>query len=84
MLDVKVKTPSGVLWGGEAKSVSSENTEGPFDVLSGHANFVTLINQKPIIVRTTKDKEHKFQFDRAAMYVVNDKVSIYTHLQHKR
>ncbi len=83
MLQVKIKTPGGPVWEGGANSISSENSEGAFDILPGHANFLTLINNKPITI-CSPDKKQEFKFDRAVIYVTKDVVSIYTHLLHKR
>ena len=47
-LHVRITQATDVLWEGEALSVSSENVDGPFDVLPLHANFVTLLKDVPI------------------------------------
>lgn len=71
------------MWEGVADSISSESSEGVFDILPGHANFLVLINNKPIIIRH-KDKKREFTFERAVIYVVADDVAIYTQLAYKR
>jgi len=47
VLQVKISTPTEVLWEGEAASVSSVNSQGTFDILPKHANFVTLVKGDP-------------------------------------
>jgi len=84
MLHVVIKSPTEIIWEGEAEWVSSENSVGPFDVLPGHANFITLIDNKPIVIQDTNTKKERYVFKRAALLVKNDEVSIYTHLEHKR
>ena len=75
-LIVKVATPSEVLWEGEADSVSSENSQGLFDILPLHANLITLIREKPIIVRTG-EKDKSYTFKSAVIYMHEDSVKIY-------
>lgn len=77
-LRVIVATPDEQIWEGKAESVSSENSAGPFDILPQHANFVTMIKGKPIIVRTLTDGEKTFTYKNAVITVAGDKVSIYT------
>lgn len=76
VLNIKINTPNETLWEGEAQSISSENSQGVFDVLPLHANMVTLILDKPIIVRT-KEKDRKYTFKSAVLYTHNSGVEIY-------
>ena len=77
MLTVTITSPEKIVWHGRAESVSSENSRGPFDILSQHANFITYIENKPVIVRLGK-QEHKFEFKRCVIYTQNNYVSCYT------
>ena len=79
MLSVKVSTAEKVIWEGEAESVSSHNTQGPFEILLKHANFITIIRQKPIIIRR-KDFEKVFNFDLAVIHTHDSIVRIYSDL----
>lgn len=56
-IHVKVHAPYKVYFDGEAVSVSAVNDTGPFDVLLGHHNFMTLLNQCDIVIRTDRDEE---------------------------
>ncbi len=76
-LTVVVTSPDEKVWEGQASSVSSENSEGPFDILPQHANFVTMVTDKPIVVRTTTEGENTFSYKNAVISVSGDKVSIY-------
>lgn len=76
-LQVVVATPDEKIWEGKAESVSSENSAGPFDILPQHANFVTMIKGKPILVRTLSEGEKTFTYKNAVITVSKDKVSIY-------
>jgi F0F1-type ATP synthase epsilon subunit len=78
--NVIVSTPSEILWIGLAYSVSSINSEGNFDILPQHANFITITKKSPIIIEASGGVDKKFKFDRAIIYVRSDKVSIYGNL----
>ena len=75
-LHVKVSTPTKVLFEGVAESVSSENTQGNFDILPYHADFVTLIQRKAIVIRT-EGREKQFSFKNAVIHVTKNKLRIY-------
>ena len=75
-LGVRIQTPEGVVWEGEAQAVSSENTAGAFDILPGHANLITLIERKPIVIQGERG-ERMFNFDRAIISLKDNWVSVY-------
>lgn len=69
---------TGVVWEGEATSVSSTNSQGPFDILPQHANFITIIKNQPLhIVRPNKEKK-TMQLTQAVLLVQDDTVSVYS------
>lgn len=74
---VRISSADSVLWEGAAVSISSENETGRFDVLPGHANFITMIEGKPIIVRTPAG-EKTFEYRNAVLYVTDGEVKIFT------
>lgn len=78
-IHVRINSPEKVLWEGEADSVSSENSKGPFDILPLHANFITFIENKPILVRM-ENSTKEYKFDNSVIYASQNKVFIYTHL----
>ncbi len=73
---VRVSSADERLWEGCAQSVSSENQSGRFDILPGHANFITMIEQNPITVRTAEG-EKTFEYPNAVVYVSNGSVEIF-------
>lgn len=78
---VKITTPDEVAWEGKAVSVSSQNSTGPFDLLPGHANFVTLINKDaPIVVRDEENKERSYTYTTAIISVRDGVVTVYTEI----
>lgn len=76
-LSVIVASTDKVLWTGIATSVSSVNSDGRFDILAGHANFITLIDNKPIEIVNTEGKSLTFSFKQAIVFIVNNLVKIY-------
>lgn len=76
---VSINSPDELIWEGMANSVSSKNSSGPFDILPEHANFITMIEGDPIIVRFL-DKEHVFKYSNAVLSVYNNIVTVYTEL----
>jgi len=80
LLSVQIMNPNEVLWEGEARSVSSKNNYGPFDLLPEHANFVTLVKKDPIIVRGV-DEEKTFTFDSAVIHIHDNKVLIFAQIE---
>ena len=76
LLKVKISTPTDVLWEGEASSVSSINSQGPFDILPQHANFATLVQGEPISVRADQ-RERQYSFKNAVIHTSSSSVRIY-------
>ena len=80
-LHVRIISPQQLILDSEAESVSSRNTAGNFDILPQHANFVTLINNSPIVVRPAGQKPLVFKFPLAIILTRENKVDIYTYIQ---
>jgi co-chaperonin GroES (HSP10) len=72
---LKVYSPFKVYFDGDIVSVSAINTTGPFDVLAGHHNFLTLLAPCEIIVRG--DTEEKIKITRGIMHVKADDVVVF-------
>jgi F0F1-type ATP synthase epsilon subunit len=79
LLSVRINSPERLLWEGQAIWVSSKNSQGPFDILPFHTNFVTILEGEKITINTGKEiKEYTFQ--RSVLYVHSNKVFIYTNI----
>lgn len=76
-LSVRIITPKEVLFEGAAYAVSSTNSEGKFDILPEHANFITLIDKKPIEVTLMDQKKLTFNISEAIIYCFEDKVTVF-------
>lgn len=79
-LTVRVISPKQILFSGEARSVSSKNSKGKFDILPAHAKFLTFIEKQKIEIRTTDNKTLEFNFPFAIIYNDNNKVDIFTEI----
>lgn len=77
LLEVKVIAPSGELYNLKAKSVSSTNSAGKFDILPGHANFVTFVSGQEIDIVTDDKQQIQLEYPVAIIQVGKDKVSIF-------
>lgn len=73
---VKVYSPFHVYYDGSAISVSAENLTGPFDILHGHKNFMSLLTPCEVIIRHERG-EDKIKIDRGVMHVSEDEVFIF-------
>lgn len=80
VLNVKINSPEKIIWEGEALSVSSENSDGKFDILPKHANFITFVQDKPIVIRTPDKEKVEHSFPRSVIYMHGDTVNIYTQI----
>lgn len=80
-LYVRIASPKEVIFEGEATSVSSINSSGKFDILPYHANFLTLIENKPIYIRKPNHEVASFTFPVAIVYNRENRVDIYTNIQ---
>lgn len=79
--NVRIVSPKQVVYQGTALSVSSTNSAGKFDILALHANFVTLIENQPITIRTADKKTLVFNFPLAIVYTAQNLVSIYINIR---
>ena len=77
ILHVRIISPQQVILNTDAYAVSSKNLQGDFDILPQHANFITLIENQPIVIRVSKQKRFSFAFPLAIIWVVENQINIY-------
>lgn len=78
-LNVKVISPTQLLFQGAATSVSSKNLMGNFDILPEHANMITFIEaMHPIEIRKVDKQKIAFKFPMAIIHVTNNTVTVYS------
>lgn len=61
---------------GKAEAISSENRVGEFDILPGHANFISLIFNS-LTIHTPGGEEKSYEFSRGVLEVASEKVKIF-------
>ena len=78
-LHLRIVSPAKVLLDSYVSSVSSKNSAGKFDILDNHANFITIIEDQPIDIKTDNQKPVTVQFKTAIISVSENNVNIYTY-----
>lgn len=73
---IKVYAPFHNYFEGPANSISAVNDTGPFDILTGHHKFLTLLNSCEIDIRTDEGDE-KIKIDKGIMFVKKDRVTVF-------
>lgn len=76
-IHLTIMSPHSVVWEGAVRSLSSENSEGPFDILPEHARFISLIHAHPVQVELLDGTEKEFRFESAVLAFENDEAKIY-------
>ena len=61
---------------GYAKSVSSTNVEGPFDILPEHENFVTIIGQR-VTIFDLEGKKYDIIMEKGLIEATSNVVKVY-------
>ncbi len=75
-LKVDIRNRKEQFFYGDAKTVSSVNDTGEFDILPQHANFVTLIKAY-VLVDKNLPTEKKFEVDNGVLAAKTDAVDVY-------
>ncbi|MDP3997750.1 MAG: hypothetical protein U1C49_02665 [Candidatus Andersenbacteria bacterium] len=75
-LMVAVVSPEGVAFEGRVMSVTAKNDTGPFDVLPGHASFISLIKDEVVIKEGNKSVK-KIPIKSGIISCRRDKVDVY-------
>ena len=75
---VKVYSPYQVYFDQDAFSISALNTTGPFDILPGHHNFMTLLVPCDIVIRSDNDTvTERIRITQGVMHVKANKVEVF-------
>jgi F0F1-type ATP synthase epsilon subunit len=78
-LDIKIFSPYQTYYEGQAVSVSAKNKTGPFDVLSGHINFFSLLSAGEVVINT--GLQHlNVKIDRGIIKVTNNHVTVFVNV----
>lgn len=76
-MHVKVYAPFKTYFDGPATSISAVNDTGPFDILGKHHNFMTLLSEGDIIVRTDGGNDETIHITRGIMHVKTDEIVVF-------
>jgi F0F1-type ATP synthase epsilon subunit len=76
-LTVIINSPERLVWEGKAEYVSSENSQGPFDILPMHSNFISILEGKTIKVKPVGAAVVEYAFPRCVLYTHSNVVKIY-------
>ena len=77
LLTVKVFSEFKTYFEGKAVSVTSKNPTGPFDILPGHANFITLLNEGNLKISRPNGEQFQTPIERGVMHVNSDFVTVF-------
>lgn len=76
IFDLVIRNREQFLYRGKVTSISSVNESGKFDVLSSHANFISLIKEK-LIIRDENGKVTEMPIEAGILKVEQDKADIF-------
>ncbi len=74
---VKLYSPYQVYFDDDAESISAENDTGPFDVLPGHHNFISLLNPCDVVIKAEKAGDKTIKISRGVIHVRRNIVTIF-------
>jgi F0F1-type ATP synthase epsilon subunit len=76
---VILTSPESVVWEGEAMSVTSENSEGLFDLFPDHARFMTLLQEVDFVVHLPDGNDQVFPIEKAVLLFQDAMAKVYLH-----
>jgi F0F1-type ATP synthase epsilon subunit len=76
-MQVKIYAPFRIYFEGPAQSFSAVNKTGPFDILPGHKNFMSLLTPGNITVRIPGREDFKMSALRGVVHVKKDKTTVF-------
>ncbi len=74
---VTIQGPQAVLWQGVVRMLASENSEGPFSIYAGHAQFMTILDAVPIVIEMEDGSEVRHEFSKAVLIYANNLARIF-------
>lgn len=75
-LKIKVYSPFRVYFNDQALSISAVNDTGPFDILYGHHNFLTLLSPCELLIKQD-DRDQRIKISRGIMHVKKNQVTVF-------
>lgn len=78
-VNVTLTSPESIVWEGEALSVTSENSEGIFDLYPDHARFMTLLEHVDLVAHMPDGVDQTFAIEKAVLLFQDAVATIYLH-----
>lgn len=79
MLRVRLLTPKGPVYTGDAVSVQLPGTDGLFEVLTGHAPLIAALKPGPVTIKSSSG-QHAYAIGEGLAEVLGDQVIVLTEL----
>jgi F0F1-type ATP synthase epsilon subunit len=76
-MHIKIYAPFKIYYDDQANSISAVNRVGPFDILQGHHNFISLLMPGEITVRADSKDDFKMKINRGVIHVKADEVKVF-------
>lgn len=76
-MHVKVYAPFRTYYDGEADSLSAVNKTGPFDILSHHKNFMSLLTPCTITIRKKDQPDFSLKVTHGVIHVKADQTTVF-------
>lgn len=76
LLSVTIRNRDGIVFQAEAKTLSTKNKIGKFDILKNHANFISIINDT-LLIQTSTGEKKEFPVESGILKVKENIVDIY-------
>lgn len=78
VFSVRIMSPTACEWETrEATILTSENSEGIFDILPDHARFMSLISSAPVSIELADGAKKEYTFESALLSCADNEVVIY-------
>lgn len=76
-LQIKVYAPFKVYFDAPGVSISAANATGPFDILPGHKNFISLLQPCNLVVRRQNENNFELPIERGIIHVRANRVNVF-------
>jgi len=78
-MKLQILSPDTTLFDGQVKEISCHNEKGQFDVLFGHANFMSMIDKKITVIQADGVKK-EYPVEQALIEVHNNEIYIFVNI----
>ncbi|HEX8182555.1 MAG TPA: hypothetical protein VF575_03045 [Candidatus Saccharimonadales bacterium] len=77
IMHVRVSSPFKTFFDDDAASLSGVNASGPFDILPHHHNFISLLSEAELVIKTLSGEDVRVRISGGIMHVKADQVIIF-------